>query len=155
MYTKQSAFLLIVIIAVLFSCTSRPNINVMYPGDERLKSEIACINCPDNIVLYIDNEKALEAANNLILPGNHTLFFYYEDETLDPITKRYIKVRSKDYIIGFTAEADKEYRIMHEWIKQGDKRLLTTRLEEQQTDGIWLKISDGYIIEMEVEVRQD
>ncbi|MFC1549975.1 DUF2057 family protein [Candidatus Neomarinimicrobiota bacterium] len=155
MYTKQSVFLLIVIIVVLFSCTSGPNLNVMYPGDERLKSEIACVNCPENIVLYIDNKKALESANNLILPGNHTLHFYYEDETLDTNTKRYNKIRSKDYIIGFTAEADKEYRIMHDWVKQDDKRLLTTRLEEKQTNGNWLKISDGYIIEMEVDVHQE
>jgi hypothetical protein len=127
----------------------------MYTGTEREKSEIACVNCPDNIVLFIDNERALESANNLILPGDHTLYFYYEEEQLDPVAKKYNKIRSKDYIIGFTAEANKNYRIMHEWTKEGNKKLLTTRLEEKQPDGEWIKISDGYIIEMEVEVRKD
>jgi hypothetical protein len=126
----------------------------MYEGETRSMDELACLTCPANIILYVDNARAQKLSTNLLLPGLHTLYFYYQDQYRDPATNKTKTIRSKDYIIGFDAKANSEYRINYEWKGDPGSKMLITMLEEKKEDD-WIKIANGYIVEMEVEVMND
>ncbi len=144
-----------ILLFLVFSCTTVPNYNKMYEGEERSIEALACLTCPENIILFVDNVRANEMAENLLLPGLHTLYFCYQDQYRDPGTNTKKTITSKYFIIGFTAKANYEYRINYEWKGDPGSRILTTMLEEKQEEDEWIRIADGYIVEMEVEVQHN
>ena len=153
-YSYYHRFVSILLFLIL-SCTTVPHFNKMYEGEERSIDALACLTCPEKIILFVDNVRAKGLSTNLLLPGLHTLYFYYQDQYRDPGTNTINTIRSKDYIIGFVAKANNEYRINYEWKGDQGSRILTTRLEEKQEDDVWIKIAVGYIVEMEVEVQNN
>ncbi|MEE9190719.1 MAG: DUF2057 family protein [Candidatus Neomarinimicrobiota bacterium] len=144
-----------ILLFLVFSCTTVPNYNKMYEGEERSIDALAFLTCPENIILFVDSAPAKGLSVNLLLPGLHTLYFYYQDQYRDPGTNIKKTIRSKDFIIGFEAKANNEYRINYEWKGDPGSRILTTMLEEKQEEDVWIRIADGYIVEMEVEVQNN